>query len=402
MTYDVAALRRIFPALADGVARFDGPGGSLVPQPVAEAVASTMAAGLANRGRLTAAEARTEAVVAGARQALADLLGADSRGVIFGRSMTGLTFELARTLARTWSAGDEVVVTRLDHDANIRPWVVAAESAGAVVRWADFDPASGELPVAAVVDLVGPRTRLVAVTAASNVLGTRPDIHAIAAGVRAVGPSDLRVFVDGVHLTPHAPIDVADLGVDFYACSPYKFLGPHCGAIVADPALLETLQPDKLMPSSDAVPERFELGTLPFELLAGTTAAVEVLAGIAPGAAEDRRTRLLASMTAVEQHEAALLQHLIDGLDALPVTRHGEPARRTPTVLFTVDGMEPIAVSRHLAERGVDAPASHFYALEASRHLGLGDVGGVRVGLAAYTDVDDVDRLLQALAELPS
>ena len=401
MTYDISAFRQMFPALADGVARFDGPGGSLVPQPVADAVAATMAAGLANRGRLTAAEARTEAVVADARQAIADLLGADPRGAVFGRSMTGLTFEMARTLARSWSPGDEVVVTRLDHDANIRPWVVAAEAVGATVRWADFDPATGELAPESVIDRVGPRTRLVAVTAASNVLGTRPDIPAIAAGARAAGPHDLRVFVDGVHLTPHAPIDVAALGADFYACSPYKFLGPHCGAIVADPALLETLRPDKLMPSTDAVPERFELGTLPFELLAGTTAAVDVLAGIAPDAAADRRSSVLASMAAVEQHEAALLRRLLEGLAQIPgVTRHGDPASRTPTVLLTVDGHEPVEVSRHLAERGVHAPASHFYALEASRHLGMGDAGGVRVGLAAYTDTAEVDRLLEALAAL--
>jgi cysteine desulfurase family protein (TIGR01976 family) len=310
VSYPIAEVRSHFPALEEGAAHFDGPGGSQTPDVVADAVAGTLRAAVANRGVVTTAELRATGIVTEARQAMADLLRVDPRGVVFGRSMTQLTYDLARTLSTDWGPGDEIVVTRLDHDANIRPWVRAAELSGATVKWADFDRATGELAVSAVTDLLSDRTRLVAVTAASNLLGTRPDAPAIAEAAHAVGAL---VHLDGVHLTPHAPVDVPALGVDFYACAPYKFLGPHLGVLAADPALLETLHPDKLLPASDAVPERFELGTLPYELLAGTTAAVDFLAGIVPGTGT-RRARLVASMTAVEQHEAALLDRLESGL----------------------------------------------------------------------------------------
>ncbi len=394
---DVVAIRDRFPALADGTAYFDGPGGSQVPREVADAVAATMLAGLANRGRITAAERRADAVVLAARAAMADLLGADPAGIVFGRSMTALTYELSRTLARTWRPGDEVVLTRLDHDANIRPWVQAAATAGAVVRWADFDTGTGELDAATVTALIGERTRLVAVTAASNLLGTRPDVPVIAAAARTAGALS---FVDGVHLVPHAAVDLAALGADLFACSPYKFCGPHLGVLAGAPALLETLAPDKLLPSSDAVPERFELGTLPYELLAGTTAAVDFLAGLAPGTGS-RRSRVLASMAVLEQHEQALLHRLDTGLAAIPgVTRYSRAARRTPTVLFTLTGRTPAQVYQELARHGVNAPAGHFYAIECARALGLGDAGGVRAGIAPYTSESDVDRLLAGVAYL--
>ena len=212
-----------------------------------------------------------------ARAALGDLMGTDPGGVVFGRSMTALTFEMARTLSQGWGPGDEVVVSRLDHDANIRPWVLAAERVGATVRWAEFDPATGELEPDAVAAVVGDRTRLVAVTAASNLIGTMPDLPAIAAIAHDAGAL---LYVDAVHLAPHGLVDRVAMGADLVACSPYKFFGPHCGALAAAPELLESLHPDKLVPSSDAVPERFELGTLPYELLAGVTAAVDVIAGI--------------------------------------------------------------------------------------------------------------------------
>ncbi|MEV6824695.1 cysteine desulfurase-like protein [Amycolatopsis sp. NPDC051102] len=393
MTYDVWKIREHFPALDGGAAHFDGPGGSQVPDVVGAAVAGTLCAAIANRGVVTAAERRASAVVAEARQAVADLLDADPAGVVFGRSMTQLTYDFSRTLARNWGPDDEVVVTRLDHDANIRPWV----QTGAKVRWADFDPATGEL--APIGPLLSERTKLVAVTAASNLLGTRPDIPAIAAEVHAAGAL---LYVDGVHLTPHASVSAGDLGADFYACSPYKFLGPHLGVLAAAPALLETLHPDKLLPSTDAVPERFELGTLPYELLAGTTAAIGFLAGLVPGPGS-RRARLVASMAELEKHENALLARLDGGLESLPgVTRYGSPERhRTPTVLFSVDGVPSQAVYEHLGAAGVNAPAGSFYAIECSRHLGLGDTGAVRAGIAPYTTEDDVDRLLAAVASLP-
>ena len=395
-TLDVASVRTHFPALGDGAARFDGPGGSLVPRQVASAVADAMAAGLCQRGTLTEAMRRTETVTLEARHALADLLGGQADGVVVGRSMTALTFDLARTLATGWGPGDEVVVTRLDHDANIRPWVVAAERAGATVRWLDFDPRTAELGDLA--PLLSDRTRLVALTAASNLFGTRPDVAALCASAHAAGAL---TYVDAVHLAPHAPVDQAALGADLLACSPYKFFGPHLGAVSAAPALLERLHPDKLLPSTDAVPERFELGTLPYELLAGVTAAVDFVAALAPGEATGRRERVLASMTALEQHEEAVLATLLRRLGELPgVTVHGTPARRTPTVLVSVEGHESAAVAAHLAHLGVHAPAGSFYALEASRHAGLGDAGGVRIGLAAYTSGDDVERLLGGLGDL--
>ncbi|GAB6986280.1 cysteine desulfurase-like protein [Nocardioides pyridinolyticus] len=394
MTYDVDRVRADFPALSQGVAHFDNPGGTQVPRQVAAAVADAMTAGISNRGSVTVAERRADEVVLGARRAVADLLGCAADGVVFARSMTQATYDVARTLAQDWKPGDEVVVTRLDHDANIRPWVQAAERAGATVRWVGFDPETGELDVADVRAELSERTRLVAVTAASNVLGTRPDIPAIAAAVHEAGAL---LYVDGVHLAAHVPVDVSALGADFFACSPYKFHGPHHGLVVAAPELWERLHPDKLVPSSEAVPERFELGTLPYELLAGTTAAVDHLAGLASDAG-DRRTRVQESMRAVEQHEARLLHRLLDGLAEIPGVRtYGAPARRTPTVFFTVEGREPCEVHAHLASLGVNAPASNFYAIEASRWLGLGDAGAVRAGLAAYSNDDDVDRLLDGL-----
>jgi cysteine desulfurase family protein (TIGR01976 family) len=395
MAYDVERVRALFPALREGAAHFDGPGGSQVPRQVGHAIAGTITAAISNRGTVTAAEQRADAVVNDARQAVADLLGAVPEGVVFGRSMTQLTFDVSRAMAKQWSAGDEVVVTRLDHDANIRPWVRAGEIAGATLRWAPFDPGSGELSVEAVTGLFGEHTRAVAVTGASNLLGTRPDVRAIADAAHALGAL---VYVDGVHLTPHAPVDVTSLGADFFVCSPYKFLGPHLGALAADPRLLETLEPDKLLPATNDVPERFELGTLSYELLAGTTAAVDFLADLVPGEG-DRRDRLVASMSALEDYEAALFDTLLDGLGALDgVTLHGSPARRTPTVLFSVAGLTPQEVYERLALDGVNAPSGNFYALEASRWLGLGDDGAVRAGLAPYTDETDIDRLLTAVA----
>ncbi|MFC4947550.1 cysteine desulfurase-like protein [Pseudonocardia sp. GCM10023141] len=399
MIFDVASVRKHFPALQAGFAHFDGPGGSQVPDTVAEAVAATLTSPLANRGRVTRSERTADDIVLGARAAMADLLNADPRGIVFGRSMTQLTFDMARTLAAGWGPGDEVVVTRLDHDGNIRPWVIAAQNAGATVRWADFDPATGELTEDHIVAVLSPRTRLVAVTAASNLIGTRPPVRAITDLAHAAGAL---TYVDGVHYTAHTAVDVAALGADFYACSPYKFLGPHCGVVAAAPELLESLHPQKLLPSSDVVPERFELGTLPYELLAGTRAAVDFLAEMVPGTrdgAASRRERLLASMAAVEQHEDRLRARIEAGLAELAgVTVYSRAAVRTPTLLVGLGGREAAAYE-FLAERGINAPAASFYALEASRHLGLGDAGALRIGLAPYVDGADVDRLLAALTD---
>ncbi|MFE0891634.1 cysteine desulfurase-like protein [Streptomyces rochei] len=398
MALDVDAIRAQIPALKSGSARFDAPGGTQTPQPVIDAVTEALAHPLANRGRTTEGERNADGIVTDARGALADLLGVDPRGVVFGRSATQLAYDLSRTLARTWQPGDEVVVTRLDHDSNIRPWVQAAEAAGATVRWADFDPATGELLPEHIEAVLSPRTRLVAVTAASNLIGTVPDVAAVARLAHGVGAL---LHVDAVHYASHAVVDLAALGADTLVCSPYKFLGPHLGVLAARPEFLETLRPDKLLPSSDAVPERFELGTLPYELLAGARAAVDFLAGLEPQARGSRRDRLAASFAALEAHEEALRERIERGLaDLGGITVYSRAARRTPTLLFTVAGLSPAEVYGRLAERGVDAPAGSFYALEASRRLGLGDEGAVRVGLAPYTDANDVDRLLTALGTL--
>jgi cysteine desulfurase family protein (TIGR01976 family) len=396
MSFDVAAVRAHFPALRAGAAHFDGPGGSQVPDVVGQAVASALTAPMANRGRVTQAERNADDVVLAARQAVADLLGGEPAGVVFGRSATQLAYDFSRVLSAGWGPGDEVVVTRLDHDANVRPWVQAAAARRATVRWVGFDPETGELEPEAVAAVLSERTRLVAVTGASNLIGTRPDVAAVSALAHEAGAL---TYVDGVHLTAHSLVDVAALGADFFSCSPYKFLGPHCGCVVAVPALLETLRPDKLLPSTDVVPERFELGTLPYELLAGTTAAVDFLAGIG-GAAGNRRDRLTAAMAAIEEHEDRLRERIEDGVRQLPgVTVWSRAKRRTPTLLMTFAGRDAADAYRFLAERGVNAPAGNFYAIEASRHLGLGDAGGLRVGLAPYNDDEDVDRLLAGLGE---
>ena len=400
MTYDVDRIRARIPALADGTAYFDGPGGTQTPDLVADAIAGALKSGLSNRGRTTAAERNADDITVGARLAGADLVNQDPGGIVFGRSMTELTFEVARTLAQDWGPGDEIVVTRLDHDGNVRPWVTYAERAGATLRWAEFDPRTGTLTVDDVLAQVTDATRLVAVTGASNLMGTRPDVTAVGA---ALASSDALFYVDGVHLTAHAPIDMRAIGADFYVCSPYKFLGPHLGMLAASPALLETMHPDKLRPATEQVPERFELGTLPYELLAGVTAAIDVLADLVPGdeSTMTRRDRLVRSMTALEEHEDGLHARMRSGLEAIPgVHCYNHAPLRTPTELFSVDGVEPAEVYRRLAERGVNAPAGSFYAIEAAEWIGLGASGAVRVGLAPYSNADDVDRLLAGIADI--
>ena len=399
MAYDVARVRSWFPALESGWAQFDAPGGTQTPRQVGDAVASVLTGPLSNRGTIGASEVNAEQAVHAFRLAMADLVNGHPRGIVHGRSTTQLVYDFSRHLSREWGPGDEVVVTRLDHDSNVRPWVQAAERVGATVRWVDFDRETGELATEAVTAALTGRTRLVAVTAASNLIGTMPDLPAISAAVHAAGAL---LFVDGVHYTAHALPDVAALGADFFTCSPYKFLGPHCGVLVARPEVLETITPDKLLPATNVVPERFEFGTLPYELLAGVTAAVDVLASLDPettDAASSRRAHLAASYAALHEHESVLQARLEQGLAELPgVTQWSRAGRRTPTLLTTFAGRAASEVTHALAEGRVLAPSGNFYALEASRHLGLGDGGGLRIGLAPYTDADDVQRLLDGLA----
>jgi cysteine desulfurase family protein (TIGR01976 family) len=384
------------------VAYFDGPGGTQTPDLVAAAIASALTSPLSNRARVTGAEINADDITLAARQAGADLVNGDPRGIAFGRSMTDITFDIARTLAQSWGPGDEVVVSRLDHDGNVRPWVTYAQRSGATLRWVDFDKATGVLALADVTKLLNENTRLVAITGASNLLGTRPDLVAIG---KAVHQTQALFYVDGVHLTAHAPVDMQAIGADFYVCSPYKFLGPHIGMLAASPALLETLHPDKLRPSTETVPERLELGTLPYELLAGITAAVDVLADLVPGdeATISRRDRIVRSMTALESYEDELHLYLRAGLESVPGIRlYCHAPHRTPTELFSIDGVDSEQVYVTLSALGVNAPASSFYAIEAADWLGLGEPGAVRVGLAPYTNHDDVNRLIAGLRDIAS
>ncbi len=402
MAYDVERIRARIPALAGGVAYFDGPGGTQTPDLVAAAIASALTSPLSNRARVTGAEINADDITLAARQAGADLVNGDPRGIAFGRSMTDITFDIARTLAQGWGPGDEIVVTRLDHDGNVRPWVTYAQRSGATLRWVDFAKATGVLALEDVKKLLNENTRLVAITGASNLLGTRPDLVAIG---KAVHQTQALFYVDGVHLTAHAPVDMQAIGADFYVCSPYKFLGPHIGMLAASPALLETLHPDKLRPSTESVPDRFELGTLPYELLAGITAAVDVLADLVPGdeATMSRRDRIVRSMTALEAYEDELHVYLRAGLETVPGIRlYCHAPHRTPTELFSIDGVDSEQVYVTLSGLGVNAPASSFYAIEAADWIGLGEPGAVRVGLAPYTSHDDVDRLIAGLRGIAS
>jgi cysteine desulfurase family protein (TIGR01976 family) len=309
---------------------------------------------------------------------------------------------MARTLSMAWSPGMEVVVSRLDHDANVRPWVQAAEEAGATVRWADVDLATGELPVAQYAELIGPNTTLVAVTAASNAIGTVPAVRQIADLAHAAGA---HVYVDGVHATAHRLTDVRALGADMYVTSAYKWSGPHYAALVAEPWFLSGLMPAKLLPSPWTAPDKFEYGTLSFELLAGITAAVDHLAGLgdlAGPAAATRRQRLVASFAAITEHEDRLTARLLAGLTAIDgVTICPAPPGRCPTVSFRVGGQAPADTARLLGDQGICVSSGDYYAVEYFLAAGLRDSGGaVRASIYHYNTEDEIDRLLTAVAKL--
>ncbi len=398
MTYDVERIRSHFPSLNTGLAFFCGPGGSQVPDVVGAAIAAAITKPISNRNTNTESEKNAEEIVVGFRQAVGDLIDVDPRGVVYGRSWTQLTYDFSRTLAKSWGPGDEIVVSRLDHDSNIRPWIQAAEAVGATVRWAEFDSAISELTVAAVETVLSPKTKLVAVTGAGNTIGTRPDLKAIGVAVHKVGAL---FFVDGVHLTPHAAISAKEIGADFFGLSFYKLMGPHCAALAASPALLETLNNDKLLPATSAVPERFEFGTLPYELMAGCIAAIDFIAEMAPGNGTTRREKIVNSMNALEKYEDGLLEYLESSVKALPgVVMYGHAKHRTPTIYFSCAGHSSADIYTAMASKGVTLPASNFYALEVSRTLGLGDSGALRAGLAPYSIKDDVDRLVGGLKEI--
>lgn len=398
MDYDVEKIRSHFPSLNTGLAFFDGPGGSQVPDVVGAAIAAAITKPISNRNINTESEKNAEEIVVEFRKAVGDLIDVDPGGVVYGRSWTQLSYDFSRTLAKNWGPGDEIVVSRLDHDSNIRPWIQAAEAVGATVRWAEFNVETSELTVEAVeaVEAVlSSKTKLVAITGAGNTIGTRPDLKAIGKAVHKVGAL---FYVDGVHLTPHTAISAKEIGADFFGFSFYKLMGPHCAALAASPALLDSLNNDKLLPSTSNVPEKFEFGTLPYEIMAGCIAAIDFIAEMAPGAGKTRREKIVNSMNALERYEEELMEYMENAIKSLPgVTLYGHATHRTPTIYFSFAGHNSSDIYMALAAKKVNLPAHNFYALEVSRKLGLGDAGALRAGLAPYSTRNDVDRLVSGL-----
>jgi cysteine desulfurase family protein (TIGR01976 family) len=399
-TWDIEGIRSQYPALRDGTAYLDGAGGTQVPECVIEAISDAHRSGLSNVHGPFAASRRSDQLIADARAAVADLTGGQPDGVILGPNMTTVTYRMAGALAKTWAPGDEIVLSELDHDANVRPWVQAAASAGVTVRWARVDPLTTDLPAGQYAGLVTERTRLVAVAAASNLIGTITDVAAISEIAHAAGAL---VYVDAVAAAPHFRLDLSSLGADFLALSAYKWCGPHAGAVVAPVALLEALHPDKLEPSSDEVPERFELGTAGIANMAGITAAVDHLASLVAGGG-NRRQRLDRTFAALAAREDVLVRATISRLTGIPGVRMvGAPTRRTGTITFTVDTMAPGVVAARLGERDVCVWSGHAYAWELSRALGIRDTGGaIRVSLSPYTAASDLDRLVTVLTSVVS
>src|SRR6478735_7616202 len=374
-----------FPGLRDGWARLDGAAGSQVLDSVIEAMGDFMRSGaMANHGGLFKAAEQTDELVAGTRAACATLLGGSPDGIFFGPSFTATTMRFAATVVRALEPGDEIICTRLDHDSNVRPWVIAAERAGVTVNFAEPLEGTLELPAASVEAVLSERTKWIAVTAASNAVGTVPDIEGIVAAAHRVGA---RVYVDAVHATPHRRYDLAGLGADVIACSAYKWFGPHISVLCAAPALLEEYHPDKLKPSPEEAPDRWELGTLPFESLAGVRAAAEYMLDLDFGA--------------MRAHEEGLMATVLDGLKSMEhVTLYGDAPDRAPTLMFTVAGHHPEDVARALAAKEIAVWNGNYYAWDLEQVLGLAPHGGIRAGFLHYNDASDAERLLSAVAEL--
>jgi cysteine desulfurase family protein (TIGR01976 family) len=400
----VERIRGAFPALdrvhrGERVAYFDGPGGTQVPRAVGQAMLDYLYHHNANTHWAYPSSQETDRLLAEAREAMADFLGARPGEVVFGQNMTTLTFHLARGLGQAWAAGDEIVVTDLDHHANRAPWEALARERGVTIRAVPFDPGTGELVWPALEAALGPRTRLLAIGAASNALGTVTDVARACRAANAVGALS---FVDAVHYAPHELVDVTAIGCDYLACSPYKFYGPHMGVLWGRQELLAAVAVPKLAPAPDAPPERLETGTISHEGMVGSAAAVDYLAGLSPGR-PSRRAALVGSFEALHQRGAALFRRLWDGLGAVPgVVRYGPgPERpRTPTLAFTVAGHTAEAVARHLADRAVFVSHGDFYAATVVERLRLTAEGLVRAGIACYTTEEEIDRLAAGVAEL--
>lgn len=411
MTLDLAWIRAQFPALAQEINSqpaifFDGPGGTQVPQQVIDAMSEYLTRSNANSHGNFATSARTDAVIASAHAAMADLLGCASDEVVFGPNMTTLTFALSRSLSRELRSGDEIVVTRLDHDANVAPWC-ALEEGGVVVRFVDINIEDCTLNMADMKQQINDRTRLVAVGYASNAVGTINDVAEVVRLAHAVGAL---IFVDAVHYAPHGPLDVRALDCDFLACSPYKFFGPHMGVLYGKQSHLTRLLPYKVRPGSDEIPYRWETGTQNHEGLAGVVAAIDYLVELGrrvlPAPSSSRRAALLAAMEAICRYERELCEVLVAGMLQIPglsfygISEGARFAWRTPTVAIRLSGHTPHELASLLGERGIFTWHGNYYAINLTERLGVESSGGMlRVGLVHYNTVEEVHRLLKALNE---
>jgi len=402
--FPIDQVRAQFPALSAGAGRiyFDAPGGTQICRPAIDRMVAHLKSGTANSGGAFVTSRETDALSQDAHRAMADLLGADPGEIAFGPNMTSLTLALSRAVSRTWGAGDELVLTHLDHDANVSPWLLVARDKGMTVRWIDFDPATGMLDLDALPGLLSDRTRLVAVGAASNALGTLNDVKLISGIVKA--HSRALFFVDAVQSVPHVPTDVRDLGCDFLACSPYKFFGPHQGVLWGKAELLAGIEAYKVRPADANPPgHRFETGTPSFEAQGGVLGTIDYLDWLGGhfSDANSRPERLRAAMAACIAYERDLGERLLAGLAAIPgVKLWGRPTMegRVPTFAITIDGHHPDAVAEALADQEIFVWSGHFYAVEVIKRLDLEDAGGlIRIGLCHYSTIGEVDRLLVAL-----
>ncbi len=410
--FDVEASRRQFPALQQTregrtPVFLDGPGGTQVPQRVIDAMTEYLTTCNANHGGVFTTSRLSDAILHKAHQAAADLLNAPSADeIVFGPNMTTLTFQVSRAFGRTLRPGDEVHVTRMDHDANVSPWVLAARDAGATVRFVDIHPEDCTLNLDDLRRRLGPKVRLLALTCASNAVGTVNDVRRI---TRLAHEAGALVYLDAVHYAPHGLIDVQDWGCDFLACSAYKFFGPHIGILWGRRELLMSLPAYKVRPATEELPGRWMTGTQNHEGLAGTVAAIDYLAGLADGTdpKAPRRQRLDAAFAAIRDYESQLARRLLEGLNARPrfrvwgITRREQLDERVPTVSITAMDRTPLQIAEHLASREIYTWNGNMYALELTERLGLEERGGLlRIGLVHYNTFAEIDRLLQALDEL--
>lgn len=407
---DPVSVRALFPALNQSIdgqtpVFLDGPGGTQAPHSVLNAMTRYLQTGSSNQGGAFLTSRATDEVVRDAREAMADLLHARPEEIVFGQNMTSLTFSISRAISREWSRGDEIIVTRIDHDANVSPWLQAAADRGVTVRWLDFRPEDCTLALEELPTLLNERTRLVAVNYASNAVGTINDVARV---TRLAHDAGALVYVDAVHYAPHGLIDVRALDCDFLACSVYKFFGPHTGVLYGKYELLDRLEAYKVRPAPTQPPGKWETGTQSFESLAGVTAAVDYMAGLG-GDVGPRRTRLATAMAAIQAYEQELSAYFLQqatqtpGLRVYGLTDIERLDERTPTFAVSLEGYSPEAVAEYLGERGLYVWDGHYYAIEVMNRLGTMESGGlVRIGFVHYNTVEEIDRLFAALRALAS